>query len=760
MNVNISQALGRLVEESRTLDEILANAVKIVARELSVDACSIFLVEPRDQRLHLLATWGLEQASLGRVSLDVSEGLVGRVVATMQPLAVEQAAAHPAYHHLSETGEARFASFLGAPLAIRDRLIGVIVVQTVAPRAFSDGEVEALEAVSAQLVGIVANSRLIVALNRGDGADTALALQGITPLRAPPSRAPRVYKGHPASSGIAIGLAVLRGGYALDAHREGQAVLGEDIERARLRDALEKTWNEILRIQRAAAHEADEEHALVFSSHLLLLRDPVLLERFEAAVSGGVAAAVAVDAALREFARQLESVDDPYIAERVEDIHDLRSRILNHLLEGGAHASIRDCIVVATRTPPSLVVEIKAEGARGLVTEVGGMTSHGILLARTMRVPVVTGIVDLAAVVHNGDPLIVDGSAGLVVQNPDEETLAEYAEAALRVERQRTEYAKYRSEPCRTADGVRVQLKANVNIAADLAVARENGAEGVGLYRTEFPFILREDFPTREEQVRIYRRAYEVFPNGPINFRVLDLGGDKFVPGGVIKTARNPFHGYRSIRVLFDHPNVLTDQVQAFALAAGVRPLRLLIPMVTSMEELRRVRRLIAEALAALEGRDAARAPEVGVMIEVPAAVEVAADLAREADFLCIGTNDLIQYSLVVNREDSRMTSQIDSYHPAILRMIRRVVEAGHRVGRRVSVCGEMAADRSLAALLVALGVDELSVAPGVIPEVKQSLAAVNLGALAVKSAALLACVEAEEMREALRVALAASAPA
>jgi phosphotransferase system enzyme I (PtsP) len=399
------------------------------------------------------------------------------------------------------------------------------------------------------------------------------------------------------------------------------------------------------------------------------------------------------------------------------------------------------------------VVELKTEGAQALVTESGGATSHGVLLARAMGIPVVTGIPDMLPSVRPGDRLIVDGTSGVVVVRPGEGTMNRYEEERRRAERARTEHAKYRDVLARTSDGVRVTLYANVGVASDLAVARENGAEGIGLYRTEFPFIVRDSFPTRAEQVRIYSKAYELFPAGPIQFRILDLGGDKFVAGGHVATARSAFHGYRSIRVLLDHPDVLRDQVQALALAAADRPLRILIPMVTSIEELRRLRTLIGQALADIDEPRAQRAPEIGVMIEVPAAVELAVDLSREADFLSIGTNDLMQYTLVVDREDSRMAPMSDPYHPAILRMIARVAAAARSAGKPVGVCGEIAVRPDVALALMALGVDSLSVVPTAIPELKQALAGARLEPMRRAMEGILALSDAPSVAAALREA-------
>lgn len=516
---------------------------------------------------------------------------------------------------------------------------------------------------------------------------------------------------------------------------------------------MEKAHNDLSRIQVAAAREIDEEHALIFASHLLLLHDPTLLSRVDEEIGRGLSAALAIDAALGEFEARLRLVPDAYIQERIDDVDDLRSRLLDHVLDGETRARLGAGIVLTGRIPPSLVVELKTEGAQALVTESGGATSHGVLLARAMGIPVVTGIADMLPSVRPGDQLIVDGTAGVLVVRPSAATVARYAEERQRAERSRTEYAKFRDVLARTSDGIRVTLHANVGVASDLTIARENGAEGIGLYRTEFPFIVRDAFPTLPEQVRIYRKAYELFSEGPIRFRILDLGGDKFVAGGSIATARSAFHGYRSIRVLFDHPDVLRDQVQALAIAAGEKPLRILIPMVTSIEDLRRVKAMIGQALDGIEARVAQRKPEIGAMIEVPAAVELAVDIANEVDFLSIGTNDLMQYTLVVDREDSRMAQTSDPYHPAILRMVGRVASAARAAGKPVGVCGEIAARPDLALALMALGVDSLSVVPTAIPELKQALAGARLEPMRRAIVEILALSDAASVGTALREA-------
>ena len=727
--MNITLDLLHVVEEAHSLVRILEAATRVIAERLGADGCFVFLLDP-DGRL-------VRGAADGSPTSDPRD----RADVEMESVAAQAIAARRV-----ATARSAATSVVASPMLLRDRIVGALVLQGPAGRDYSPEIVGTLATMAAQLVGIVENARIVDALDRGERP-------GAQPAPRPPDEpepGERTLRGMGASPGIAIGLAVLRGACRVDLAARDLPAGTPAAERARVRTAVEKTRNDVSRIQAAAAREIDEEHALIFASHLLFLNDPTLLANIDREVDRGVSAPLAIDTAFEELEARLRGVPDAYIRERIDDVDDLRSRLLDHVLETGGRARFGSGVVLTSRIPPSLVVELKTEGAQALVTETGGATSHGVLLARAMGLPVVTGLPELPSV-RPGDRLVVDGTTGDVVVSPDDGTLQRYEGERRRAEHARTEHARFCDVLARTADGVRVTLHANVGVASDLAVARENGAEGVGLYRTEFPFIVRDSFPTRAEQVRIYARAHEVFPAGPVHFRLLDLGGDKFVTGGHVATSRSAFHGYRSIRVLFDHPDVVRDQVQALALAAGTQRLRILIPMVTSMEELRRMRTLVDEALAGLETPASQRAPEIGVMIEVPAAVELAADLAREADFLSIGTNDLMQYALVVDREDARMAPLSDPYHPAVLRMIARVAAAARAAGKPVGVCGEIAVRPDVASAMIALGVDSLSVVPTAIPELKQALAAARLEPMRRAMRGILALSDARSVEEALR---------
>jgi phosphotransferase system enzyme I (PtsP) len=724
---------------------ILDRAIEIVMGTMRADACAIFLLDPGDGQLRLRATTGLARGLIDRISVAPEGGILGEVLTSIRPrfaadIAVATSREQELFGH-------QFRSWLCVPLTLRNRAIGVLSVQSVHPRHYSARETEEL-AVGAALLGeLVAVAQLVDSLDSRQLARLpARPPAGGCQARMDAGEA--TLRGNDASPGIAIGAAVLRCLAAALPAELTTASLGADLELERVRDAFSKTRNDVLQVQKATAYELDDEQAFIFSAHLLLLGDPVLHERIQQALATGRTAPQAVNDALMEFIVQLQGVADPYVQERVEDIHDLRSRVLSHLRGSPRTAAIERQIVVSRRISPSLVVELKTRGALALVTETGGTASHGAILARSLGIPTVTGVTGACSAIRAGDQLIVDATQGIVIASPGEATRARYEAALRRSEQKRTEFARYRDRPAQTADHARVILQANVGFPADLATARHNGAEGIGLYRTELSFIAGARFLTIDEQVRLYKKAYEALPGLPINFRLLDLGADKFIPGQMQEVSRSAFHGQRGIRLLFDYPHVLRDQVQAFALAAADRPLRILIPMVSSLEELRRTAGLVREAIAAIPAEQSAqRAPELGVMIETPGAVELAGHLAAAADFLCIGTNDLIQYTLVIDREDPRLASRTDCYHPAISRMIRRTVVAAQAAGKRVTVCGEMAARSGPALLLLALGVDGLSIPADAIPQMKKMLADNTVGNLRDQLEQILASPDAESIR-------------
>ena len=721
--MDVHARLMEMLDKARSPSGALDSAVRVIAEELGAEECTIF-VQRRKDGLEPRGHYGPvpEQADTDRAKA-LAERTLGEV--------------------LPQTNEPNTPPMVAVPVAAINHAIGAIVARRAGGSPFTTEEIMRLSGVASQIVELIESARVIEAI---EGAETTTG----EPDAAgdwQPSTEQLILRGVPASPGIAIGAATFRNVFPRALVHRDTTYRGAHAETARVRDALQKTQNDLIRLQSAAANEIGEEQALIFGAHLLMLSDAMLTKLIDQGIAAGRPAPIAIDETFDEVVRRLRAVRDPYVQERVEDMEDLRSRILGHVLGVERQGSIDARVVISNRTTPSLVVELKTRGALGLASELGGPTSHSALLARALGVPAVSGIEGVAGQVVVGDLVIVDGDEGLVVVRPSAETRAEYEQRARVAERAQSEFARYRDQPARTADGARFLLQANIALGADLEIARENGADGIGLYRTEFPFIVRDALPSIEEQTRIYAKAFDAFPSAPVTFRILDLAGDKFLPQVELGVARDAFHGYRSIRVLFDYPHVLRDQVRAFALAAVAKDLRILIPMVTSLEDVVRIKQLAASSLAA----GAYRSVCYGAMIETPAAVELVAELAAEVDFFSIGTNDLVQYSLVVDREDPRMNSERHAYHPAILRMIKRVIAQARGAGKPVTVCGEMAARPDLAIVLLAMGVDALSVTPRVIPGLKRALARVPLGPLRSSMDAILAISSAAGVEARLR---------
>lgn len=695
--------LVNLVGQAQDPRQMLELAVRAIAIDLGARSSRLFLCKQGGQ-LVLGQTFNVHA---GAAEADAAERLAREAMESV----------------LLSSADTSAGRFRAAPLISRGRRLGVLVIErSLREPPFAEQELSCFSAVASRVVDLLESASLLEVLSGAAQALVADEAESWTRVTGE-----EVLGGVSAAPGVAFGVISFRHAFprAL-VHREPRAADAAK-ERERLRDALQRTENDLLRTQSSAASELGEEQSLIFGAHLLLLRDPLLLGKVEQGILSGQSAAAATDDAFTEVAERLRHVSDPYLQERIEDVEDLRSRVLGHLLDLKDVAALPGHVVVSPRMSPSLVMELKALGAIGVASEHGGSTSHGALLARALGVPAVAGVAGLLSRVLADDVLIIDGDEGRVILRPEPETLAAYTSRASSERRRRVEFSEYRDRPSRTADGIAFQLAANVSLGVELDAAVANGAQGVGLYRTEFAFIARDGVPSRDEQARIYAKAYAAFPDLPITFRILDLAGDKFVPLGALSVSRSAFHGYRSIRVLFDYPHILRDQVQAFALAAKGRPLRILVPMVSSLEELRRIKQLALSALAQLPSQGKGTSPSFGAMIEVPAAVELVEDLASEADFFSVGTNDLIQYLLVVDREDARLSSPHHAFHPALWRTLHRLTIAAHAAGKEMSVCGEMAGRPEAALGLVALGIDTLSLTPRAIPELKQKLSRVNL---------------------------------
>lgn len=528
--------------------------------------------------------------------------------------------------------------------------------------------------------------------------------------------------GIPVSPGIALGPAHILTHPSLDvpeAPHGGNA----DTELQRFHRSVATSTDELKAIHAAAEKKLRKQDAEIFSAHLLMLDDPALIDAVVSRVRvAGLTAESAVAAAVRDTASQFDAMDDPYFRERAADVRDIGRRILKNLSEVSA-ASRADApgVLVTGELLPSDTVALDAALTAGIATEKGGATSHASILARSLGIPCVVGVAGLLDAVRPGDEIALDGATGEIFVNPDADTKKRLTELAEKLRIRRETARKKKDEPARARDGRRVAVYANAASADDISAALENGAEGVGLFRTEFLFLDRAAMPSEDEQAEVYARAVAAAQGRPISVRLLDIGGDKPARYLQIPQEMNPFLGLRAVRLLLERPDVLRAQIRAILRAAPQGNLSILVPMISDPAELEAVRRHIVACRAELESRGVPAPPvPLGVMIEVPAAALCAPALARIADYFSIGTNDLTQYCLAVDRGNPAVASLYRPTHPSVLRLIDLTVRAAHDAGIKVSVCGEAGSDPAAVPHLVNLGVDTLSVAAAAVPDVKE----------------------------------------
>lgn len=503
-------------------------------------------------------------------------------------------------------------------------------------------------------------------------------------------------------------------------------------ELARFEAALSTASEELRRLRDKTAKEAGEEEAAIFDAHLMFLEDPSLVDEIRGRIEGEhLDAEFATHAVSEMLARQFEGMEDEYFAARAADIRDVGRRIVR-VLQGAQDTGLdlpADAVVVAVDLAPSDTAAFPRDRLRALVTEMGSKTSHTAILARTLGIPAVTGVRGLLERVTGGEPLLVDGQEGTVILSPGDEELSRFEELLQRWEERRQRLAALKDAPAVSRDGHRVELAANIGSPDDMPAALEAGAEGVGLFRSEFLFIDRDAAPTEEEQAEAYRRALAAMPDGLVIIRTLDIGGDKLIPYLDLPEELNPFLGYRALRLCLDRRELFLTQLRAILRASDAGRPAIMFPMVTGLAELQAAKEALAEARRQLEEDGVSMREEipVGIMVEIPAAAAIADLLAPHVDFFSIGTNDLVQYTLAVDRTNDRVAHLADYFHPAVLRLIRQTIEAGHGASKWTGMCGEMAGDPLATPVLLGLGLDEFSMSAGQIGAVKEVVRAVSV---------------------------------
>jgi|YelNatPaOPRAMG01_1025707.scaffolds.fasta_scaffold01488_26 phosphotransferase system enzyme I (PtsP) len=738
---DISQISGDAAADLReTLDRIVA----AIAKGMEVEVCSLYLFDPQRSRLVLRATVGLDRDSVGKVSMRVNEGLVGLVIESGEPVSVSDAMSHPRYKYFPETGEERYHTFLGVPVQDgRNKPLGVLVAQTLGRRKFSRTEVRLMKTAASQIAQILSHFRLRETLatkekerdeyrRRMIEANRQLKdyekVGGKTRLAAPTKiRRPRLV-GLPAAPGFARGQAHVVGTFLSTIDRNQRA---RDVkaELRRLEEALTRSRAELTALKARMAPLMPEADLKIFDGHRLILEDEEFIGRIRDSIQAGYAAESALFRVIDEVSAQMLAVADGYLRERATDFRDVGHRVLRHLRqEDGKGPFVKPTIIVAEELTLSQLTLVSHQNLAGIALQSGGATSHAAILARSFEIPTVVGIEHLMESVTEGDTLIVDGSSGAVFVNPPPEVERDYMALSRRYEQFKQDLMQDVAEPAATRDGHRVRLMANIALYNDIAIALKYGAEGIGLLRSEFSFLTYEDFPDEDQQVALYHRMFQAVGNRPVTIRTLDIGADKYPPYMRVPREDNPFLGWRSIRISLEMAGLFKVQLRAILRAATRFNVRILFPMISSLEELWRAKELLAEARSELfnEGLDHNPQVPVGIMVEVPSAVWLAPRLAREVDFFSIGTNDLIQYLLAADRNNPKVAHLYEALHPAVISAVSEVVNVARAADKNVGICGEMASDPLATVLLVGMGFDELSLSPLFIPVVRKVLRQVD----------------------------------
>ncbi|WP_226893504.1 phosphoenolpyruvate--protein phosphotransferase [Nisaea sediminum] len=702
--------LRDVMAEARAPQDRLDSITSIIAADMAAEVCSIY-VRRSDNLLELSSTEGLNKDAVHRTLMHFGEGLVGDIAARAQSLALSDAQSHPKFAYRPETGEEIYQSLAGVPVMRADRVLGVLVVQNRSRRQYSDEEIETLETFAMVLAELLAN--------------------GVFGDQAPKHDTPLRLAGQTVAPGIGIGVAYF--------HQQSTAIRrvvadNPAVEKDRLETAMREVRDHIDTLLAAPDLAEVGEHRDVLETFRMIAHDRGWLTRMNDAIDNGLTAEAAVQRARADMRARLGSVQNPYLRERLADFDDLANRLLSRLAgeeENGDAAAIAEdqpYVVVARSMGPAELLEYDRHNLTGLVLEEGSATAHVAIVARALDIPVLGNIPGLLSEVNPGDRLIVDADNNQVLLRPTED-VQEYFHAGLKARAEtKARYQALRDLPARTLDGVDVTLLLNVGLMFDLQQLDATGAAGIGLYRTEIPFMVRRDIPDVEQQTDVYRRVLEAANGRPVTFRTLDAGGDKHIQAFDHDPGDNPALGWRSLRISVDHPSLLRNQLRAIFRAAAGAPVDLMFPMVSTVAEFDAARAILDRELerAIRHGAPLPRNLRLGSMLEVPSLAWQLPEILKRVDFLSVGSNDLQQFFFAADRGDQRVTHRYDPVSVPFLRLLKQIADACHEMDKPLTLCGEMAGSRIGALALIGIGYRRLSMASASIGPVKETVRAIN----------------------------------
>lgn len=715
------KVLRRIVQEIsavQSFKEALQILVRRIREALNTQSCTVFLLDS-EKNYVLLATEGLNPSSVGKVRFAFGQGLVGLVGRNGELINIENAPEHPDFLHVAGIGEERYKAFLGVPIIHNRALLGVLVVQQEEQRCFDEAEEAFLVTMAAQLGGVLAHAEAtgeIFSLFKKE--DKKQLQQDIS------------FQGIASAPGIAIGQVVVAYPFAdLEAVPYKRA---DDlsIEIAQLKKAFKAARDDIHRLKKHMMLVLPEEEQALFDVYLAILNKASLeKEVINAVQTSHQWAQAALQSVITSHVQQFEKVDDDYLRERAADLRDLGRRILMHLQNNQFTPPLypEKTILIGEEVSPSALAEVPEGRLAGIVSVKGSSHSHLSILARSLGIPAITGVENLPVNQLEAQTLIVDGTQGRIIVAPSWRIKQSFI-ALIRQQSELTNSLEaLRELPAETLDGYSISLWVNTGLMADASLSLTAGAEGVGLYRTEVPFLIRDCFPAEDEQYGLYRQLLAAFSPRPVVMRTLDIGGDKALPYFPIKED-NPFLGWRGIRVTLDHPEIFLIQIRAMLRAnLEFNNLSIMLPMISCVAEADQALRLIDQAYEkVLSENPYANKPPIGIMIEVPSAIYQARALAERVEFLSVGSNDLTQYMLAVDRNNPRVANLYDPFQPSVLKALVQIVDAAHQAKKPISICGEMASDPLAIPLLLAIGFDALSMNSFSIPRIKSVIRQIN----------------------------------
>ncbi len=701
----------------------LNQVVEIIGEALSSEVCSIYLL--REGMLELYATRGLNQEAVHVTRMGIGEGLTGTIAANVETLNLAEATAHPEFQYRPETGEEKFHSFAGVPIVRRERAVGVLTVQHVEPRRYEEVEIEALQTVAMVLAELIDNAGLV------DGESTFGSGGALTEQNQ--------LEGLALVKGLASGQAVFH-----QPRITIEQTVAEDTEaeRQRVYLAFDRMREQIDEMAGQAEFGTGGEHEAVLETYKMFAYDEGWSRRINEAIDSGLTAEAAIERVQQRTRMRMREIDDPLLAERMHDLEDLANRLLRIVsgqLGTAATKGLRgDTILVAKNLGPAELLEYDKRRLKGVILEEGSLTAHVVIVARAMGVPVLGRVRNARALVNEGDEVLIDADAGQAIVRPAPGVIEAFEARFAKSKERQAVYAKLRDVEPFTRDGTRIEVMINAGLRDDIPMLSLTGADGVGLFRTEFQFLVSAALPARDRQTRLYRDVLEAAGDKPVIFRTVDIGGDKVLPYIRNDSAvhdENPAMGWRALRLALEREGLLKVQARALLEAAGGRTLNVMFPMVSEPWEFLAARKLFDAQLAALRKRKA-KLPEAvryGAMLEVPSLAEQLDILLPELSFLSIGTNDLTQFLFAADRANPKLAERYDWLSPSILRFLARVLGETARFPVDVTVCGEMGGRRLEALALLGLGIRRLSITPAAVGPIKQLVRGVDLEAIGAK---------------------------